>query len=375
MGQGKYQALPVILINLFMSPPSLSALIKTEAHRLGFSACGIARADRVAPSVEENLRSWLEKGMNADMAWMENYLDKRLDPRLLMRGLRSIVCVAMNYAPARQLPEGQPQIAAYALGQDYHDVVKLRLRLLGTFAVEERRRLKALSEEDSGQNGGDFLKEKSVLNDVPAPQNQQKAEEIQEPFRVFVDSGPVLERYWAVQAGLGWIGKNRQLIIPRAGSMFFLGELFLPFELDYDRPIASRCGTCSRCIDACPTHALSEKQTNGTTEQQPFNAELCLSYQTIENRGAISTEARRAIGNVIYGCDRCQQACPWNKFATPTDVPELQPREELLQMTREKWNHLTIEQYQRLFKGSAVKRVKYNGLMRNIAASGANDPE
>ena len=192
---------------------------------------------------------------------------------------------------------------------------------------------------------------------------------------MFVDSGPVLERYWAVQAGLGWIGKNRQLIIPRAGSMFFLGELFLPFELDYDQPIDSRCGTCSRCIDACPTQALSEKRTNGTTEQEPFNAELCLSYQTIENRGAISTEAQRAMGNVIYGCDRCQQACPWNKFATPTDIPELQPRDELLTMTREKWNHLTIEQYRQLFKGSAVKRAKYEGLMRNIAASGANDPE
>ncbi len=359
----------------FMSSSSLSALIKAKAHRLGFSACGVARAARVAPSVEEGLRLWLEKGMNADMAWMENYLDKRLDPQLLMPGLRSIVCVAMNYAPARQLPEGQPQIAAYALGQDYHDVVKLRLRQLGTFAVEERKRLKALSEKDYGQNGGDFLKEKSVLDDIPAPQNQQKAEEKQEPFRVFVDSGPVLERYWAVQAGLGWIGKNRQLIIPHAGSMFFLGELFLPFQLDYDTPIASKCGSCSRCINACPTHALSENRSNGAPEQQPFNAERCLSYQTIENRGDISAEAKRAMGNVIYGCDRCQQACPWNKFATPTDITELQPREELLQMTREKWNHLTIEQYRVLFKGSAVKRAKYDGLMRNIAALGTNDSE
>ena len=358
-----------------MPNPTLATLIKAEAHRLGFSACGIARADRVAPAVEENLRSWLEKGMNADMAWMENYLDKRLDPRLLMPGLRSIVCVAMNYAPAKQLPDGEPQIAAYALGQDYHDVVKHRLRQLGAFAVAEHERRKAISEENSQQEDTEKSPETEHHNNPTPPENQPKVEEKQEPFRVFVDSGPVLERYWAVQAGLGWIGKNRQLIIPRAGSMFFLGELFLPFELDYDQSIDSRCGTCSRCIDACPTQALSEKRTNGTTEQQPFNAELCLSYQTIENRGAISTEAQRAMGNVIYGCDRCQQACPWNKFATPTDIPELQPRDELLTMTREKWDHLTIEQYRQLFKGSAVKRAKYEGLMRNIAASGANDPE
>lgn len=358
-----------------MSSSSLSALIKAEAYRLGFSACGIARATRVAPSVEEDLRSWLEKGMNADMKWMENYLDKRIDPRLLMPGLRSIVCVAMNYAPARQLPEGQPQIAAYALGQDYHDVMKQRLRQLAAFAIEKKEQECTLPEDNSAQDVRTNTMESPAHHTVNAQQNTLQPEEKQEPFRVFVDSGPVLERYWAVQAGLGWIGKNRQLIIPHAGSMFFLGELFLPFELDYDKPVDSRCGSCSRCIDACPTHALSENKTKGITEQQPFNAERCLSYQTIENRGDISAEAKHAMGNVIYGCDRCQQVCPWNKFATPTNIPELQPRNELLTMTREKWDHLTIEQYRVLFKGSAVKRAKYDGLMRNIAALGANDPE
>ena len=358
-----------------MSSSSLSALIKAEAYRLGFSACGIARATRVAPSVEEDLRSWLEKGMNADMKWMENYLDKRIDPRLLMPGLQSIVCVAMNYAPARQLPEGQPQIAAYALGQDYHDIMKQRLRQLAAFAIEKKEQESTLSEDNSAQDVRTNTMESPAHHTVNAQQNTLQPEEKQEPFRVFVDSGPVLERYWAVQAGLGWIGKNRQLIIPHAGSMFFLGELFLPFELDYDTPIASKCGSCSRCINACPTHALSENRSNGALEQQPFNAERCLSYQTIENRGDISAEAKHAMGNVIYGCDRCQQACPWNKFATPTNIPELQPRNELLTMTREKWDHLTIEQYRVLFKGSAVKRAKYDGLMRNIAALGANDPE
>lgn len=296
--------------------------IKAEALRLGFFACGIARADKVSDDEEQHLREWLHRGMQADMNWMNNYLEKRIDPRLLMDGLRSIVSVAMNYAPKQQLPEGEPQLAAYALGQDYHDVVKLRLRQLATFIYGE-----------------------------------DKIE--QANYRVFVDSGPVLERYWAQQAGLGWVGKNRQLIIPHAGSMFFLGELFLDFPLDYDRPMPSRCGNCTRCIDHCPTHALSE--------EHDFDSNLCLSYQTIENRHELSSTAQQAMGNVIYGCDRCQQACPWNRFAQPNTTPEFQPRPELLKMTREDWKHLSVEQFRSLFKGSAVKRAKYEGLMRNIS--------
>ena len=220
-------------------------------------------------------------------------------------------------------------------------------------------------------------------------------------YRVFVDTGPVLERYWAVQAGLGWIGRNHQLIIPFAGSMFFLGELFLDFELPYDQPMKSRCGKCHKCIDACPTGALGlvEERVESKEERemaqdnqdsnhkpqtsteghcsnevrgkvnlkpQTFNAALCLSYQTIENRGELSEDAKEKMGDTFYGCDRCQQACPWNKFAKPNTTPELQPKEELLEMTRDKWKHLTVEDYRRLFKGSAVKRAKYDGLMRNI---------
>lgn len=290
--------------------------------RLGFFACGIARADRVTQEEENHLRQWLARGLNADMEWMNNYLDKRLDPRLLMDGLRSIVSVAISYAPAKTIPSDQPQIAAYALGQDYHDVVKQKLRQLAAFVYG--------TEDVSTAN-----------------------------FRVFVDSGPVLERYWAAQAGLGWIGKNRQLIIPKAGSMFFLGELFLDFELDYDRPMPNRCGTCSRCIDHCPTHALSH--------DRDFDSTLCLSYQTIENRRELSDTAKKNMGNTIYGCDLCQHACPWNRFATPSAVPEFQPKDELLGMTRDKWKQLSVEDYRRIFKGSAVKRVKYKGLMRNIS--------
>lgn len=290
--------------------------------RLGFFACGIARADRVTQEEESHLRQWLARGMNADMEWMNNYLDKRLDPRLLMDGLRSIVSVAISYAPAKTIPSDQPQIAAYALGQDYHDVVRQKLRQLAAFVYG--------TEDVSTAN-----------------------------FRVFVDSGPVLERYWAAQAGLGWIGKNRQLIIPKAGSMFFLGELFLDFELDYDRPMPNRCGTCSRCIDHCPTHALNH--------DRDFDSTLCLSYQTIENRRELSDTAKKNMGNTIYGCDLCQHACPWNRFATPSAVPEFQPKDELLGMTRDKWKQLSVEDYRRIFKGSAVKRVKYEGLMRNIS--------
>lgn len=296
--------------------------IKAEALRLGFFACGIAKAQRVSPDEEQHLRRWLARGMNADMEWMNNYLDKRLDPRLLMDGLKSIVSVALNYAPAQTLPSHEPQIAAYALGQDYHDVVKQKLRQLATAIYGEEH--------------------------VPTAN-----------FRVFVDSGPVLERYWATQAGLGWIGKNRQLIIPHAGSMFFLGELFLDFETEYDTPMPSRCGSCTNCIDHCPTHALS------LTDD--FDSTLCLSYQTIENRHELSNEAKKNMGNMFYGCDRCQQACPWNRFAQPNTTPELTPKAELLGMTRDKWRTLTVEDYRRLFKGSAVKRVKFEGLKRNIS--------
>lgn len=300
----------------------LSNDIKSEARRLGFYACGISKAEKVPDATEQQLRSWLAMGMHADMKWMENYLEKRLDPRLLMEGAKSIVSVAMNYAPSQTIPKEQPQIAAYALGQDYHDIVKHRLHQLASFIY-----------------GEDHVQQAN--------------------YRVFVDSAPVLERFWAEQSGLGWIGKNRQLIIPKAGSMFFLGELLIDIPLDYDSVVPNRCGNCTRCIDHCPTKVLSETK--------PFDAFKCLSYQTIENKGPLSDEAIKALGNNIYGCDICQQVCPWNKFSIPTDIPELNPNEELLQMTKDKWKNFTSEDFRRIFKHSAVKRTKYAGLMRNIS--------
>lgn len=306
---------------------SLKDKIKAEASRLGFFVCGFARAEPVSEAMRRHYLGWLADGRNADMAYLGNNLDKRFDPRLLMPGVKTIVVVAQNYFPARRLPEGEPQIADYALGLDYHDIVKQKLRqLAATVGIAD--------------------------------------------YRAFVDTAPVLERYWAVRAGLGWIGKNQQLIIPHAGSEFFLGELFVTVELPPDEPLPNRCGTCHRCVDACPTHALSLPATcvEGYGDITRFDARLCLSYQTIENRGELTVGAKAAMGDTFYGCDRCQRACPWNRFAKPSTEPLLQPREELLAMTRQKWENLTEEDYRRLFKGSAVKRAKYEGLMRNIKA-------
>lgn len=306
---------------------SLKDKIKAEASRLGFFVCGFARAEPVSEAMRRHYLGWLADGRNADMAYLGNNLDKRFDPRLLMPGVKTIVVVAQNYFPARRLPEGEPQIADYALGLDYHDIVKQKLRqLAATVGIAD--------------------------------------------YRAFVDTAPVLERYWAVRAGLGWIGKNQQLIIPHAGSEFFLGELSVTVELPPDEPLPNRCGTCHRCVDACPTHALSLPATcvEGYGDITRFDARLCLSYQTIENRGELTVDAKAAMGDTFYGCDRCQRACPWNRFAKPSTEPLLQPREELLAMTRQKWENLTEEDYRRLFKGSAVKRAKYEGLMRNINA-------
>lgn len=306
---------------------SLKDKIKAEASRLGFFVCGFARAEPVSEAMRRHYLGWLADGRNADMAYLGNNLDKRFDPRLLMPGVKTIVVVAQNYFPAHRLPEGEPQIADYALGLDYHDIVKQKLRqLAATVGIAD--------------------------------------------YRAFVDTAPVLERYWAVRAGLGWIGKNQQLIIPHAGSEFFLGELFVTVELPPDEPLPNRCGTCHRCVDACPTHALSLPATcvEGYGDITRFDARLCLSYQTIENRGELTVGAKAAMGDTFYGCDRCQRACPWNRFAKPSTEPLLQPREELLAMTRQKWENLTEEDYRRLFKGSAVKRAKYEGLMRNIKA-------
>ena len=325
--------------------------IKVEAERLGFFACGIARAEPVDAETAAAVRGWISKGSQATMDYMANYTEKRLNPCLLVPGTKSIVSLAMNYAPAQTMPETEYQLAAYAYGQDYHDVMKAKLRQLAALIANK---FEGESDSEVGENNGDST---AITTSKTDETNPEPAGEI----RVFVDTAPVLERYWAQRAGLGWIGKNHQLIIPRAGSMFFLGEVFLPYEFDsYDSPMPSRCGNCRRCIEACPTCAI--------TDEWGFDSEKCLSYQLIENRGELSEQAKQSMGTTIYGCDRCQTACPWNKFAIPNTTPEFQPKSELLAMTKADWHNLTIDEYRALFKGSAVKRVKFDGLKRNISA-------
>ncbi len=293
--------------------------ITEAACGLGFSACGIVPLRAVDNTTAERYRHWIAEGHNAGMEYLKGYEDVRFDPRLLLPEATSMICLAMSYVPDPAMPLS-PQgysFAAYALGKDYHDVMKKRMRQLAeTLGIGT--------------------------------------------YRVFCDTAPIMERYWAWQAGIGWIGRNHQLIIPGAGSMFFLGEIVADIDTDcYDTPLQNGCGACRRCIEACPTHALGEGEDG-------FDAALCLSYQTIENRGDIPEALAGKMGDCIYGCDRCQQACPHNRHLTPTGIEEFLPSEKLRSMTRIQWQNLTIEQYRALFKGSAVKRAKYEGLMRNI---------
>ena len=306
----------------------ISNKIKAEALCLGFSACGIAKAEPVDNDTATEYRQWLRDGKHASMQYLENNLDKRLDPTILMPGARSIICLALNYYPTSLLTPQQYQFAYYAYGQDYHDVMKRKMHSLTTF-------IQSLFPSDS-----------TLIT-----------------CKLCCDTVPMLDRYWANKAGLGWIGKNCNLIIPDAGSYFFLGEILVDMELEYDTPISNSCGSCQKCIDICPTKALSAPHC--------VDARKCLSYLTIEHRGEFDDTGKDAVKNMptntIYGCDCCQKACPWNRLAQPTKIQEFAPSDKFLSMTPNDWDSLSIEDYRTLFKGSAVKRAKYEGLMRNIA--------
>ena len=310
------------------STPDISNEIKAEALRLGFSACGIAKAEPVSSDVANKYRQWLNDGKHASMQYLERNLEKRLDPTLLLPNAKSIICLALNYYPARLLADQQYQFAYYAYGKDYHEVMKQKIQSLITFMH-------------------------TLL--LPADKGSKEDTTSTLSFKPCCDTVPILDRYWASQAGIGWIGKNGNLIIPDAGSYFFLGEILADIELTYDTPIADHCGSCQKCLNACPTKALEEPQC--------INACKCLSYLTIEHRG----EFEGVLGNTIYGCDCCQKACPWNHFAQPTKIQEFAPSDKFLSMSPADWHNLTIEDYRTLFQGSAVKRTKYEGLMRNIA--------
>ncbi len=276
-----------------------------------------------------SFRQWLKEGHHAGMQYMANHLELRLNPLLLLPAAQSILVVALNYFPRQPLNKSQYQFAYYAYGQDYHDVVRSKLRNL----------LQACHPHNADTEPSDS--------------------------RVCCDTAPLLERYWAWKAGLGWIGKNTQLILPKAGSYFFIGAIITTHPFDhYDNPQPSRCGSCTRCLQACPTSAIGHSRDSFPQ----LDANRCLSYLTIENRHDIPTDSATHMGNTIYGCDRCQQACPHNRHATPNTTPELQPTDHFLAMQPDDWQHLTPDTYRQLFRHSAVKRAKYEGLMRNIQA-------
>ena len=312
-----------------------SSLIKAEAVRLGFDACGLARVTPVDTSTADAFNRWIAEGHHGDMDYMNRYGDARFHPESVLPGCRTIVSLALSYMPQTTIPVDQPQIAYYAYGRDYHDVMKQKIRELAVALGLNAASTQSSSPEEV--RGG--------------------------PFRVAVDTAPILERYWAVKAGLGWIGRNHNLIIPHKGSFVVLGELLLTAEVDiYDSPITNHCGTCHRCIDACPTCALTD---------EGIDARCCLSYLTIEHRGPFSPEQADLVRNqpaprYIYGCDRCQLACPHNRLYENSRDPGIPINTSLLSMTAADWKALTREQYQQLFRGSAVKRAKYEGLMRNI---------
>lgn len=298
---------------------NLSQSIKHKALVLGFDACGIApvaSADTEAAYFDQ----WIEEGYHAGMKYMENYREIRLNPAGLVEGARSVISVALNYYPERKQSPDAPRISYYAYGKDYHLVMKDKLRQLWQSITDE-------------------------LDGIAA--------------RLFTDSAPILERYWAWRAGLGWIGRNTNLIIPGKGSFFFLGEIVTTLEVDeYDIPQKNRCGTCRRCLDACPTGALERSGR--------LNAGKCISYLTIEHKGDIPPEQAALLGNRLYGCDTCQEVCPWNRFAQPTREPAFAPSDDFLSLQKEDLQDFSRDDYNRIFAKSAVKRAKYEGLIRTI---------
>jgi len=295
-------------------------MIKAEAKRLGFLFCGIAEAaflEEEAPRLEK----WLRGQLHGEMQYMENHFDKRLDPRLLVDGAKSVISLGYNYyTDACQQDVDAPKLSKYAYGMDYHTVIKDKLKVLLTYIRDE-----------IGEVAG----------------------------RAFVDSAPVLERAWAKKSGLGWVGKNSNLISKDQGSFFFLSELIIDLDLAYDIPATKDyCGTCTRCLDACPTEAIIGPQL--------VDGSKCISYLTIELKNEIPKEFAGKMDNWMFGCDICQDVCPWNRFSEPHQEVAFQPNQELLEMNKRDWEEITEETFQKVFKKSAVKRAKYAGLRRNI---------
>jgi epoxyqueuosine reductase len=306
---------------MLQNKSAYSSLVKREAERLGFMFCGISKAEFLEEEAPR-LEAWLKKGMHGEMRYMENYFDKRLDPRLLFDGAKSVISLGLNYyTDQQQTDPAAPKLSRYAFGADYHHVIKDKLKQL----------LEALNKNIGEVNG-----------------------------RAFVDSAPVLDKAWAKKAGLGWIGKNSNLINTKTGSFFFLAELIIDIELEYDvAPTADHCGTCTRCMDACPTDAIVAPYI--------VDGSRCISYLTIELKNEIPQEFKGKMDNWMFGCDICQDVCPWNKFSVLHREDAFHPHPDLHGMSRGDWEDITEDVFQKVFKNSAVKRTKFSGLKRNIS--------
>jgi len=302
-----------------MQSQKYTQLIKDTAKKLGFQSCGISKA-RFLVEEEARLSQWLSQKKQGEMAYMENHFDMRLDPRKLVEGAKSVISLSYNYFTSeKQIDPNAPKISKYAYGDDYHFVVKNKLKSLLAIIQTE-------------------------IGDVNA--------------RVFVDSAPIMEKAWAQQAGLGWIGKNANLINQQNGSFFFLAEIIIDIDLSYDAPVTDHCGTCTKCIDACPTEAIVAPYV--------VDGSKCISYFTIELKNEFPKEVKGKFDNWMFGCDICQDVCPWNKFAKPHQEKLFDPSTALLSMNKKEWEEITAETFQVLFKNSAVKRTKFEGLKRNI---------
>ncbi len=294
-------------------------IIKAESKRLGFLSCGISKAEFLeleAPRLE----NWLNQNMQGQMSYMENYFDKRLNPTLLVDGAKSVISLLLNYYPAELQSQDSYKISKYAYGQDYHHVIKEKLTELLHFI-----------QTDIGEVSG----------------------------RAFVDSAPVLDKAWAAKSGLGWIGKNSNLITQKVGSFYFIAELIIDLELEYDSPTTDHCGSCTACLDACPTEAIVAPYV--------VDGSKCISYFTIELKDNLPQEMKGKFDDWMFGCDVCQDVCPWNRFSKPHNEPLLRATPEILSYSKSDWEEITNETFQKVFKNSALKRTKYEGIKKNIS--------
>lgn len=293
-------------------------LLIAESKRLGFLYCGISKAgflEEEAPRLE----NWLNNNMNGQMSYMENHFDKRLNPTLLVDDAKSVISLLLNYYPSELQNDDSYKISKYAYGQDYHYVIKEKLKELLNFIQTE-----------IGEVSG----------------------------RAFVDSAPVLDKAWAAKSGLGWVGKNSNLITQKVGSFYFIAELIIDLELEYDTPTTDHCGSCTACLDACPTEAIVAPYV--------VDGSKCISYFTIELKDNLPQAMKGKFDDWMFGCDVCQDVCPWNRFSKPHNEPLFQPNPDILNFSKADWEEITVDTFQKVFKNSAVKRTKYDGLLRNI---------